>query len=241
MHRRRCGACSPEPAADVSRSTSCTACPASAVDDRPWVGAVHDRQPRRHAPSSTAARAASATPPTAPCSAPCAGPPTSIIVGAGTVRQEGYGPPKQGRPAHRRGDLDRRRRPRRRELFTSGAGFLIMPEDGPRRRRPRAVRSTSCGPATGRVDLALALRRLDEVMDPPTFVQAEGGPRLNGSLLDADCVDELDLTVSPVARRRRRRRGSSTGAAPDAGRLRPRPPRRRRATSFLYGRWIAPA
>ena len=50
---------------------------------------------------------------------------------------------------------------------------------------------------TGRVDLALALHRLDELMEPPTFVQAEGGPHLNGALLDADCVDELDLTISP--------------------------------------------
>jgi riboflavin biosynthesis pyrimidine reductase len=48
------------------------------------------------------------------------------------------------------------------------------------------------------VDLPLALARLDALVPDPTFVQAEGGPRLNGSLLDADCVDELDLTVSPA-------------------------------------------
>ena len=50
----------------------------------------------------------------------------------------------------------------------------------------------------GRVDLVGALRRLDDVIDPPTFVQCEGGGTLNGSLLAAGCVDELDLTVSPV-------------------------------------------
>ena len=69
-----------------------------------------------------------------------------------------------------------------------------MPEDGPP--APRAVEVVRAG--RGRVDLALALARLDEVMAPPTFIQAEGGPHLNGSLLDADCIDELDLTVSPI-------------------------------------------
>ena len=29
-------------------------------------------------------------------------------------------------------------------------------------------------------------------------MQAEGGPRLNGALLDAGCVDELDLTIAPA-------------------------------------------
>ena len=71
-----------------------------------------------------------------------------------------------------------------------------MPEDG--RRQSTARRSTSCAPGAGRVDLGLALRRLAEVMDPPAFVQCEGGPQLNGALLASGCVDELDLTVSPV-------------------------------------------
>ena len=73
-----------------------------------------------------------------------------------------------------------------------------MPEDGaPAPRGPGGpVEVVRAG--HGRVDLPLALRRLEEVMDPPIFVQAEGGPHLNGSLLDADCIDELDLTVSPV-------------------------------------------
>ncbi len=29
-------------------------------------------------------------------------------------------------------------------------------------------------------------------------MQVEGGSQLNGALLASDCVDELDLTVSPV-------------------------------------------
>jgi riboflavin biosynthesis pyrimidine reductase len=83
-------------------------------------------------------------------------------------------------------------------LFTSGAAFLIVPEDGP----PAPVGPN--GPVDmvraghGRVDVAEALRRLGRVLDPPAFVQCEGGPTLNGALLAAGCVDELNLTVSPV-------------------------------------------
>jgi riboflavin biosynthesis pyrimidine reductase len=121
----------------------------------------------------------------------------AIVVGASTVRQEGYGPPKK--PGQRigvvtsTGGIDPST-----ELFRSGAGFLIMPEDGP------PAPTGPDGPVevvragSGRVDLPAALGRLDGVVEAPTFIQAEGGPRLNGSLLDADCVDELNLTVSPI-------------------------------------------
>jgi riboflavin biosynthesis pyrimidine reductase len=120
-----------------------------------------------------------------------------IVVGAATVRTEGYGPPKK--PGQRigvvtaSGEVDPESR-----LFRDGAGFLIMPEDSP---------SSPVGPdgpidtvraGRGLVDLPLALARLETVVPGLTYVQAEGGPRLNGSLLDADCVDELDLTVSPA-------------------------------------------
>lgn len=119
-----------------------------------------------------------------------------ILVGASTVRAEGYGPPSK--PGQRIGvvtaaaQLDPEK-----PIFASGTGFLVMPEDGP----PALV--SSAGPidtvraGRGRVDVALALRRLGDVTEEPTFVQAEGGAHLNGSLLDADCVDELDLTLSP--------------------------------------------
>jgi riboflavin biosynthesis pyrimidine reductase len=158
----------------------------------------------------------------------------TIVVGATTVRLESYGPPKKA--GQRIGvitssgavDPDT-------DLFTSGAGFLILPEDGPPApvSAGRPVDVVRAG--TGRVDLDLALRRLDTLMDPPTFVQAEGGARLNGSLLDADCVDELDLTISPVL-------AGGDGARPVAG---AHPSLARFALahlatdedSFLYGRW----
>jgi riboflavin biosynthesis pyrimidine reductase len=115
-----------------------------------------------------------------------------LIVGAGTARGEGYGPPK--RPGQRIGvvtdrgsvDLDS-------ELFTSRAGFVITNEqteiDESRVDVLRAGRD--------RVDIAEALTRLGEVVPDVRYVQAEGGATLNASLLDADLIDELDLTLSP--------------------------------------------
>lgn len=116
-----------------------------------------------------------------------------IIVGAATVRQEGYAAPrKHGQRlgiVTGSGVVDTST-----DLFASGAGFLVMAEDGP------SVDPSIDVVRAGRdqIDLPLAVRRLDEVSNAPTFVQAEGGPRLNGALLDADCVDELNLSVSPM-------------------------------------------
>jgi riboflavin biosynthesis pyrimidine reductase len=115
-----------------------------------------------------------------------------IIVGAGTVSGEGYGPPKKA--GQRLGvvtnsgrvDLDS-------ELFTSGAGFVITNEraevDSSRVQVVRAGRD--------RVNIGAAVARLTEIDPSVRYVQAEGGATLNGSLLDADVIDELDLTLSP--------------------------------------------
>ena len=109
-----------------------------------------------------------------------------LIVGAATVRIEGYGPPrKPGQRVgvvSRKGDVDATS-----ALFTSGAGFLIVPEDAP----PTTVDSVRAG--LGEVDLAGALAQLDA-----DFVQAEGGAILNGALAAADLIDELNLTISPM-------------------------------------------
>ena len=108
-----------------------------------------------------------------------------LIVGAATVRIEGYGPPrKRGQRVgvvSRRGDVDAST-----PLFTSGAGFLILPEDAP----PTTVEAVRAG--IGDVDFAAALAQLDA-----NFVQAEGGALLNGALSAADVIDELNLTISP--------------------------------------------
>jgi riboflavin biosynthesis pyrimidine reductase len=120
-----------------------------------------------------------------------------VIVGAATVREERHGPPRKAGQrigvVTASGGVNAEG-----ALLASGAGFLIMPEDGPP--PPVGARGAidTVRAGVGHVDLALALERLSDLVDAPTFVQCEGGPRLNGSLLDADCVDELDLTVSPV-------------------------------------------
>jgi riboflavin biosynthesis pyrimidine reductase len=114
-----------------------------------------------------------------------------ILIGATTAAAEHYGPPS--RPGQRvgvvtsTGSVDTGT-----ELFTSGSGFLVLPEDGPP--APAGVDAVRAG--RGSVDLASALRRLDEVAPAVGFVQAEGGPRLNGALLDAGCIDELDLSIA---------------------------------------------
>jgi riboflavin biosynthesis pyrimidine reductase len=114
-----------------------------------------------------------------------------ILIGAKTAAVERYGPPS--RPGQRigvvsaRGSVDTAS-----ELFTSGSGFLVLPEDGPP--TPAGIDVVRAG--RGAVDIGAALRRLDTVVPEVAFVQAEGGTQLNGALLDADCLDELDLTIA---------------------------------------------
>lgn len=109
-----------------------------------------------------------------------------VVVGAATVRAEGYGvPSKAGQRVgivSTTGDLDFSTK-----LFTSGAGFLILPESAP----PVPVDSIRAG-ATA-IDFAAAFSQIDA-----DFIQAEGGATLNGALAAADLIDELNLTVSPV-------------------------------------------
>jgi riboflavin biosynthesis pyrimidine reductase len=108
-----------------------------------------------------------------------------ILVGAGTVRAEGYGPPKV--PGQRLAIVSRSGRfdfdsP----LFQSGRVVLVLPEDSP------AVPVPSVRAGHGDVDIAAAVAQLDVGV-----VQAEGGATLNGVLAAADLIDELNLTISP--------------------------------------------
>ena len=108
-----------------------------------------------------------------------------ILVGAGTVRADGYGPPRL--PGQRIAivsrsgvfDFDS-------PLFASGKALLVLPEDAPQVPVP-AVRA-----GIGEVDIAAALAKLDAQV-----VQAEGGSTLNGLLAAADVIDELNLSISP--------------------------------------------
>ena len=146
-----------------------------------------------------------------------------IVVGAGTVRDEQYGPPRKS--GQRIGVVTRTGRlPFDSPLFTSGAGFAIMPVDGP------AVPIDTVRAGHGEVDLAAALAQLDA-----SVVQAEGGPSLNGQLAAADLIDELNLTISPMI------------AGGDGDRLVAAAPplthdfhltQLLEADGFLFGRWL---
>ncbi|MGZ4725417.1 MAG: dihydrofolate reductase family protein, partial [Ilumatobacteraceae bacterium] len=69
-----------------------------------------------------------------------------LIVGAATVRIEGYGPPRK--PGQRVGVVSRKGNvDSTSALFTSGAGFLILPDDAP----PTPIDSVRAG--RGEVDL----------------------------------------------------------------------------------------
>jgi riboflavin biosynthesis pyrimidine reductase len=108
-----------------------------------------------------------------------------VLVGASTVRAEHYGPPRKAGQriavVSRSGELDWTA-----ELFTSGAGIAVLPEDGP------DVPVPTIRGGRGDVDLAATLRQLDGEV-----VLAEGGPTLNGQLAAAGLIDELCVTVAP--------------------------------------------
>jgi riboflavin biosynthesis pyrimidine reductase len=116
-----------------------------------------------------------------------------VIVGAGTVRGEGYGKPKR---AGQRigvvtgsGSVDTST-----ELFRSGAGFVITTEhatiDGGEVDVIRA--------GTDEVDLRTAIQQIPDLCPGVEFIQAEGGPTLNAAFADADLFDELNVTTSPA-------------------------------------------
>jgi riboflavin biosynthesis pyrimidine reductase len=115
-----------------------------------------------------------------------------IIVGASTVRGEGYGPPKK--PGQRigvvtgRGSIDTST-----DLFTSGSGFVITTEEADL--VDRGVDVIRAGTTT--VDLVDAVGQIPSICVRCDFIQAEGGSMLNGALADADLLDELNLTTSP--------------------------------------------
>lgn len=136
-----------------------------------------------------------------------------ILVGAGTVRAEGYGP-------HRlRPDLAERRAADARPLaapiivvsrsleldyasplFTEAASPTVVltcdaaPED---RRSAAAHAGVLVIAGDDDVDLPVAIALLREKFGL-LHLLCEGGPALNGPLLDAGLVDELCLTLAPT-------------------------------------------
>jgi riboflavin biosynthesis pyrimidine reductase len=121
-----------------------------------------------------------------------------VLVGAGTVRAEGYGPPRSPGPAiavvTRSLDLDWDSR-----LFGAGEvrPIVVTVADAPAERRAQAERQADVIVAgEGDVDLRRALDAL--AGRGARHVLCEGGPTLNGDLAADGLVDELCLTISPA-------------------------------------------
>lgn len=137
----------------------------------------------------------------------------AILVGAGTVRDENYGPPSG--TAERRSDRQTRGLAERPRLVIV-TGSLNLPTDhrvfSDPDQRPLIVTHGQASPdavelleevsdvlqvGEGTIDLEAALVELGT--RGLRRILCEGGPSLNGALLAADLVDEIFLTVSPIA------------------------------------------
>ncbi|HEY6421961.1 MAG TPA: dihydrofolate reductase family protein [Pseudonocardiaceae bacterium] len=116
-----------------------------------------------------------------------------VLVAAGTVRAEGYGPSKVPLAIVTRScALDRSS-----SLFTRGARHTVLTVATAPPERVAAAREVADVLVAGErdVDLHCALQLLGET--GYGNVLAEGGPSLNAQLAAADLVDELCLTVAP--------------------------------------------
>lgn len=173
-----------------------------------------------------------------------------VMAGAGTVRAEGYGPPRPSptvRAARRaRGQAEAPRlaivsRSLRLDLdaplFTEAESppFVITHAAGdPERKRAVAARAELVVAGEAEVDLHAALVALGG--HGVGVVTAEGGPHLNGDLLAADLIDEWELTISP------RLAGGEAGRAsvgpPLAMPLEMRLDRVLQDEHFLLTRWV---
>ncbi|HEY2763068.1 MAG TPA: pyrimidine reductase family protein [Pseudonocardiaceae bacterium] len=136
-----------------------------------------------------------------------------VLVAAGTVRAEGYGPSKVPLAIVSRSLALDFGSP----LFTEGARATVITVATAPADRVAAAGEVADVLIAGRrdVDLRVALQLLGEAGH--RSVLAEGGPNLNAQLAEADLIDELCLTVSPVFLGGDSRR---ILAGPSAGRLR---------------------
>jgi len=108
-----------------------------------------------------------------------------VMVGAGTARTENYGPPSKAglriAVVTKTCALDFSS-----PLFSSGAGLVATTMSAP----ALNVETVRAGDTS--VDMAGIIAQL-----PHGVVHVEGGPMLNAALFDADCVDAINLTMSP--------------------------------------------
>ena len=135
-----------------------------------------------------------------------------VLVAAGTVRAERYGPPRPSDEVrHQRRARGQAEAPRLAivtrsldldldaPLFADAEQppFVVVSADvDPTRRSAAAERAQVLVCGEREVSLTLALQALHA--EGARVVLVEGGPSLNGQLVAADLVDELCLTVSPL-------------------------------------------
>ena len=136
----------------------------------------------------------------------------AILVGAETVRSEGYGAPKvrpefrEARAARGQAELPRiavvtrsLRLDWASALFTDERSrpFVLAPADVDAARLDEArERADVVAVGAPQLDLEAALRQLSA--DGVRALLCEGGPTLNATLLQDGLIDELCLTVSPT-------------------------------------------
>lgn len=212
-HRRRYGArvrqIHPVPG-DVDPLTAYLAAPRPAPPDRPWVAmsmvssldgatAVHGRSgPLGGAPDREVFRAVRAIA-------------DVVLVAAGTVRAERYGPVRLSDEARRaRAAARRSTAPPRLAVVSASldldlaraaegdlAPLVLTVEDAdPRRRAALEAHAEVRAHGRGRVDVVAALAGLRA--DGADVVVCEGGPSLNASLVERDVVDEWCVTLAPA-------------------------------------------
>lgn len=135
-----------------------------------------------------------------------------VLVGAGTVRAEGYGPPRRPPESvvERRRSAGQADRPRLAVVSASldfGGAVAWLDDDpppvvitvadaAPDRVARLGTRARVIHAGHGRVDLTGALGTLRH--EGTAIVTCEGGPRLFGELVAADLVDEWCETLSPA-------------------------------------------
>lgn len=174
-----------------------------------------------------------------------------IIVGASTVRQEGYRPPRRPDEVRRRRQAQGRRPDPRLAVVTRSLDLepdLALFDDPAN--RPLII-TVAAAPASRRADLEpvadivevgaddvdLDRALVDLWHDGARTVLSEGGPSLNGQLVAAELVDEWNLSLSPHllgGDARRAAVGPAPGGPPPAMRL----ARVWTDEHYLFCRWI---
>jgi len=113
----------------------------------------------------------------------------AVMVGAETIRVEGYGPMEQlAVVVSRRVEL-----PTHRGLLAAPENRVVIVTPSPDAELPPCAASVSY---LREADLAAALRRL-RTEHGVESIDCEGGPRLNATLVPAGLVDELHLVIAP--------------------------------------------